>query len=1343
MNGIFEIRLEAERSDSGFRACWFAETGQPAEPFELDLPWTAVDAAGLSWYLEKFRGFVGAGTRVKARAVERQLKESGRRLFDTCFGGPQGAKALGVFGAAVAAAKPLTLSLASDESLFHQVPWELMRDASGPLVFQGVSIRRQLISEECPRLPRQAAPLRLLLIVPRPDDTGFLDPRSSQGPLLDALEMLPEGAVRLDLCQPPTVARLEEMVEKARTDGRPYHIVHFDGHGTFLPLTGVGVVCFEQNDRYMHRVPGRDFGKLLARLEIPLVILEACRTSSLSDAPVHGSVAPALLASGVGSVVAFSHNVSLDASRLLVERFYRELAAGRAVGQALAGAREALRAHPERRIHAGRNASTVDFEDWFLPQLYQLSVDPVLVTGTAATSEVVAKPRPEERLRGFPPQPMYRFQGRAWELLQIERALEKFPAVVLAGGGGMGKTALAREAAWWWLRTRRFELAVFVSFEQVTTVQRVVQELGRAFEGVIFCSRPAEDQRKIALQLFRDNRILLVWDNFESTLPQFQLGDEGGIVSYPEEERTQLRTFYEELTGYSGEGRLLVTCRPGNTDLSGIGRLALGGLARPDSLHLIQAIADARSIDLERPGWEREEVELLLDLLADHPLSISLVGPHLEKLSPGGIRSNFADLLDQFEAQSEEDSKNRSLRASLAFSTSRLSGAAQAILPFLAWFQGGAFENIVLTFAKLAPEAWLPLRTELQATALLRPEELPGFLVPFLRFHPTLPYAARRDRVGDLQEAEQHYVAIYLDVIRQVDAIFRSKNSRQGQILAEREELNIRSSLEMALRVEGAQQACRELAGTLGNFLQMSGRFHEKNQLADWIQARILTSDGPLDIASRAAIQQHARSLASRGRASEAADRLRKLISRLEAEELADSDSLLDLGTSYSFLGQIWTNANKPNLAVAPCQRAISILKSFPEGIGQDRLAEALGTLANAYRALGHPDKALEAAERGLAIDRKLGGDRNMAAGLGQCAAILSWQQRWTEADERYQEVFNLALRLGDLELQAITLQHQGGLQDDQGNPGRAAELYQRAITFFQWAGNTQGEMQTYSLLATAERRRGELDAAEAWYGRARELATQLADQHQVAEIAHNIAILYQDRAEKATSAGERQQWLQQSLIALQESLKIELTEENQVGAAKTYFQRGVVYKLLGDFENAEKASREALKIHVGADDPETWKIYHNLVEIAAARGDVLAAQQWAAVREATLAEIEKRHGSPKGSALSIEGLRALNEAIYSALGSRSDLEPQAAEDIEALIRQPWPLEEVGRFLKVVAMGDLPPSIPTGLPEGLRQTLRDFAQAVAELPRMSSSGSRAATSTATCPPRWTGACEPG
>ena len=121
-------------------------------------------------------------------------------------------------------------------------PWEMMRDRRSPLSMRGVIIRRQLRGSGPARRYDLGLPLRVLLIVSRPADTGFIDPRNSIAPLLDALEALPPGQVAVDFCDPPTLARLEETISRARREGQPYHIFHFDGHGTYLPKTGVGAL---------------------------------------------------------------------------------------------------------------------------------------------------------------------------------------------------------------------------------------------------------------------------------------------------------------------------------------------------------------------------------------------------------------------------------------------------------------------------------------------------------------------------------------------------------------------------------------------------------------------------------------------------------------------------------------------------------------------------------------------------------------------------------------------------------------------------------------------------------------------------------------------------------------------------------------------------------------------------------------------------------------------------------------------------------------------------------------------------------------------------------------------
>ncbi|HUV91330.1 MAG TPA: tetratricopeptide repeat protein, partial [Anaerolineae bacterium] len=211
-------------------------------------------------------------------------------------------------------------------------------------------------------------------------------------------------------------------------------------------------------------------------------------------------------------------------------------------------------------------------------------------------------------------------------------------------------------------------------------------------------------------------------------------------------------------------------------------------------------------------------------------------------------------------------------------------------------------------------------------------------------------------------------------------------------------------------------------------------------------------------------------------------------------------------------------------------------------------------------------------------------------------------------------------------------LQHQAILQDDLGRQERAVALYQQAMALFQRASDVGSEMRTCDLLASAERARGQLEAAEAWYARSRELALQLHDRHQLAVVAQNVGILYQTRAKRAQDPAARAAFLRQAIGAVQESLRIKLELQNQVGAALSYFQLGVLYRMAGDLERAEEQARQALQIRESLNLPDVYRDYANLAEIAHARGDGEAAARWQAKCDAKVAELERlRRGGGDG----------------------------------------------------------------------------------------------------------------
>jgi hypothetical protein len=261
--------------------------------------------------------------------------------------------------------------------------------------------------------------------------------------------------------------------------------------------------------------------------------------------------------------------------------------------------------------------------------------------------------------------------------------------------------------------------------------------------GENFNQLPPGEQRKRAIEFMQQKQVLLVWDNFESTLPQFN----DAASPYTDDERAASPSSSRDLTRGPGRGAVLVTCRPGETGLPGAGRHELNGLARADSLWLLAEILQRHDVRLSDPRLSRESSIPLLDDLADHPLSLELVGPHLKTLTPEAIRADFAKLLARFEQErrplpTDGKGRNSSLLASLEFSLRHLSAAARARCRGSAC-SAAAFSRPSARRQPARPETWEPIRDELQRIALVRVEdEIQIANRPFLHFHPTLAAAA-------------------------------------------------------------------------------------------------------------------------------------------------------------------------------------------------------------------------------------------------------------------------------------------------------------------------------------------------------------------------------------------------------------------------------------------------------------------------------------------------------------------------------------------------------------------------------------------------------------------------
>ncbi|MES1243457.1 MAG: SUMF1/EgtB/PvdO family nonheme iron enzyme [Acidobacteriota bacterium] len=308
------------------------------------LPWTA-DA-----WTEIRSGMSLASRDLKAKNPASGLpdpQEIGGELFNALFCGQVGllwARSIGVLPD-----RGLRLQLRfkldgvpPGSSLLHSLPWELLHqpDTRDFLALSRLTpVVRYLEVPRPVNLFRRPSVLRILVVICAPAGLPPLDLARERQEIQKA--WYERTHVEVDFLDRPRVAALREALLR-----RPYHILHFMGHGTLDPNTGEGFLFFESEDGSADPVSGEALLTLLKDVtSLRLVFLNACETARASGErgldPFAG-MATALVLGGLPAVVAMQLPIS-DASAIIFSRaVHLRLAAGDPLDVAVTEGRQAL-----------------------------------------------------------------------------------------------------------------------------------------------------------------------------------------------------------------------------------------------------------------------------------------------------------------------------------------------------------------------------------------------------------------------------------------------------------------------------------------------------------------------------------------------------------------------------------------------------------------------------------------------------------------------------------------------------------------------------------------------------------------------------------------------------------------------------------------------------------------------------------------------------------------------------------------------------------------------------------------------------------------------------------------
>jgi len=755
-------------------------------------------------------------------------------------------------------------------------------------------------------------------------------------------------------------------------------------------------------------------------------------------------------------------------------------------------ARQALHDDPYRHLFQrsqDEEGHPIELRDWWLPHTYQqrpIILQPTKIERTTTEAQQTSLPK---RLGGeMPPEPRYGFTGRARELLRIERALIRGKPVVIHGFGGIGKTALAREAANWLTQTGLYEGACFVSFEHGGDATMLLGMLGNFLNVYDGQYSPGDKTASLARlkSALKRRRILMIIDNLESILPRGQaLLDEG--------ERIHLWDVLLELTAI-GIGVLITSRDPIFDDgqlLLGkrVTQLALAGLHPEDAYTL--AIRLLYELGIARASVPYSELRALLRQLGYHPLAIQLVLPVLRELPLSKIRADFAALLPKF-ADDTTTGRNKSLLASLDFSLQRLSKEQQALLFLLAPFEGGASEVDLQVITEIPQMEWAMLRSALGQAGLVQVEHLPeATFATFLRFHPVLlPFIrnqlqARDAALYDRYKQHYHGLATYL-YYEDVSTPLRVRPS------VRRELPNLRRALELLLGSDDLENAL-EMTEYIVHFLTVLGLWKERDDIRRIVaEAAAVTGvkkDGTMNRSSWFRETGLGEDEWRKGNYRAAYERFTTLLARIEAQPSGTPVGCesMEHCVTLGWIAICLRDSGQLDTAKEWLREALVIidllLKQQPNNYYfKLQLAALLSNLGTLLGDEGKYGQAREVCEAAMELFKQLGNLRNQAAQLAEIGELAFKQRNYIEAQFHLDRALDLFRTLNEPTEVAKIWHRLGMIAYEREEWAEAERCYREGLAIKELLGDEDSSADTYHQLALLSKATGRFVEAEGWY---------------------------------------------------------------------------------------------------------------------------------------------------------------------------------------------------------------------------------------------------------------------
>jgi len=349
--------------------------GEPVETITLDVD----DLVSQRPHVEASILSSSVSSRRIMSDTEAEVQAVGIRLFDATFTGD--IRTAYRTSAAVAAERGtgVQIALRLDAPGLAALPWEALFDSETQTY---LSLKEPLVRHvPAPFSPPALSvtpPLKVLGMISSPAGLPVLDVEAERARLEEALRPhLDAGRVELRWLDDVSWTGVHDKLLEAE-----WHVLHFIGHGGYDTETDEGVLAFIGRNGRADYIPASRLADLLDEAEPTprLVVLNSCQSGASGTIDLFSGTAAALAHSGIHAVAAMQYSISDDAAIAFARGFYKALAHGRGIDEAVRSGRIGI---------LGLSRATLE---WITPVLY-LRGDDTHLFDIAPMPEGAVEPR--------------------------------------------------------------------------------------------------------------------------------------------------------------------------------------------------------------------------------------------------------------------------------------------------------------------------------------------------------------------------------------------------------------------------------------------------------------------------------------------------------------------------------------------------------------------------------------------------------------------------------------------------------------------------------------------------------------------------------------------------------------------------------------------------------------------------------------------------------------------------------------------------------------------------------------------------------------------------------------